>query len=73
MTKSPTRTQQTQSAHVFASIVSYIKLEKYKFSSKLNHFAIRGKLLINAAKVALNELQKFKLQFAEFESLALAA
>ena len=73
MTKSPTRTVQTQCAHVFASIVSYIKLEKYKFSSKLNHFALRGKLLINAAKAALKELDLVKFQLAEFESLALAA
>ena len=40
MAKSPTRTVKTQCAHVFASIVFYIKLEKSKFSSKLNHFAI---------------------------------
>lgn len=73
MTKSPTRTVQTQSAHVFASIVSYIKLEKYKFSSKLNHFALRGKLLINAAKAALKELELLKLQHAEFENIACAA
>jgi hypothetical protein len=43
-------------------------LEKYKFSSKLNHFALRGKLLINAAKAALKELQLIKLQLAEFDS-----
>jgi hypothetical protein len=73
MIESPTRTIQTQSAHVFASIVSYIKLEKYKFSSKLKHFALRSKLLINATKVALNELQQIKLQLAEFESMTLAA
>lgn len=73
MTKSPTRTIKTQCAHVFASLISYIKLEKYKFSSGLNHFALRGKLLINAAKVALAELEQIKLQHAEFEKSVLAA
>ncbi len=73
MTKSPTRTVQTQSTHVFASIVSYIKLERYKFSTKLNHFAIKNKLYLNAAKSAFKELEKIKLQHANFEILNHAA
>ena len=73
MTKSPTRTVKTQSTHIFASIVSYIKLERYKFSTKLNHFALKSKLYINAAKAALKELEIIKQQHAKFESLAMSA
>ena len=73
MTKSPTRTVKTQCAHIFASIVSYIKLERYKFSIKLNHFALKSKLFLNAAKAAFKELEEIKLQHAKFESLAHAA
>ena len=73
MTKSPTRTVKTQCAHIFASIVSYIKLERYKFSTKLNHFALKSKLFLNAAKAAFKELKEIKLQHAKFESSAYAA
>jgi hypothetical protein len=69
MAKSPTRTVKTQCTHIFASIVSYIKLEKYKFSSKLNHFALKAKLYIHATKVAFKELEWIKLQHAEYEKL----
>lgn len=61
ITKSPTRRVQTQLAHIFASIMSYVKLEKYKFCTKLNHFALKAKLRISATKAALTELAKIKL------------
>jgi hypothetical protein len=73
MTKSPTRTIKTQGAHIFASIISYIKLERYKFSTKLNHFALKSKLYLNAVKAAFQELERIKLQHAQFEKLANAA
>lgn len=68
MSKSPTRTVATQSTHIFASIVSYVKLERYKFSTKLNHFALKSKLFLNAAKAAFKELTLIKAQHAEFEN-----
>ncbi len=58
--KSPTRTIKSQTNHLFASILAYIKLEKYKFSSKLNHFSIKAKLYSAALKAAYEELKKFK-------------
>jgi hypothetical protein len=73
MTKSPTLTVKTQSTHIFASIVSYIKLERYKFSTKLNHFALKSNLNINADKAAFKELELIKLQHAKFEALAMTA
>ena len=38
--KSPTRAVITQSNHVFASIIAYIKLEKMKFAKHLNHYQL---------------------------------
>jgi hypothetical protein len=73
MTKSPTRTVKTQCSHIFASIVSYIKLERYKFSTKLNHYALKSKLYLNAAKAGFKELEQIKFQHAKFENLANAA
>ena len=73
ITKSPTRTIKTQCTHIFAAIVSYTKLERYKFSTKLNHFALRTKLLLQATKAAYRELELIKLQHAQFELLKLTA
>lgn len=64
ITKSPTRVVQTQYSHIFASILAYVKLEKYKFCSSLNHFAIKAKLQLAATKAALAELYRMKLQYA---------
>ena len=58
--KSPTRTVKTQSNHLFASIMAYIKLEKLKFANKLNHFALKNKIYVQALKAAFNELTNLK-------------
>ena len=60
--KSPTRTVKTQSNHIFASIMAYVKLEKMKFSSKLNHFAMKSKIYLAANKAAFKELALLKAQ-----------
>jgi len=60
--KSPTRTVKTQSNHIFASIMAYVKLEKLKFASKLNHFALKSKIYLAANKAAFKELALFKAQ-----------
>ena len=60
--KSPTRTLKTQSNHIFASIMAYVKLEKLKFSSKLNHFAMKSKIYLAANKAAFKELALLKTQ-----------
>ena len=54
--KSPTRKEQTQLNHLFASILAYVKLEKLKFANKMNHFALKSKLYLTAIKAAFNEL-----------------
>ena len=62
--RSPTRTITTQTNHLFASILSYIKLERYKLTFKLNHFAIRGKIYSKALKSAFEELNIMKTKLA---------
>jgi hypothetical protein len=51
----------TQSNHLFASLVAYVKLEKLKFTHKLNHFALKAKIYLAASKAAWIELGKMKL------------
>lgn len=58
--KSPTRTVRTQSNHVFLSICSVLKLEQLKLHHKMNHFALKAKLYLNALKAAYAEIIIFK-------------
>lgn len=58
--KSPTKTKRTQSNHIFASLLAYVRLEKLKICEKTNHFAIKTKLYVGALKTAMNELCQIK-------------
>lgn len=58
--KSPTRTLRTQTNHLFAAMLAYVKMERYKFASNPNHFAIKSKLYMVAIKAAFQELNQFK-------------
>ena len=60
MAKSPTQTLRTQSNHVFMAIYAVFKLECLSFKNKMNPFALRFKLLINATRSAFAQLQKFQ-------------
>lgn len=60
--KSPTRTLRTQTNHLYASILAYIKFERYKFASSMNHFALKAKLYSVAIKAAFKELSELKAQ-----------
>ena len=55
--KSPTKKVKTQSNHVFASLIAYCKLEMLKIKTKLNHFAIKYKLILRANQIAMQELK----------------
>jgi hypothetical protein len=58
--KSPTKRVRTQSNHFFTSIVAFVKLEVYRTSTALNHFALKAKLYQAALRSALSELQTIK-------------
>jgi len=58
--KSPTRTLRTQGNHIFASMMACVKLEKLKFASTLNHFAMKAKIYLAANKAAFKELATIK-------------
>jgi transposase len=58
--KSPTRTEKTQTNHLYASMLGYIKLEKLKFANKMNHFAMKTKIYNQALKAAFEELCNLK-------------
>lgn len=61
LAKSPTKTIRTQQNHFFASIYAYYKLEMLKIKTKLNHFALKAKLYVQALKASMTELEQLKL------------
>jgi hypothetical protein len=58
--KAPTRTVTTQTNHLFASLCGYVKLELLKRSTKLNHFALKSKLYVQAIHIAFDTLQQYQ-------------
>jgi len=58
LAKSPTRTEQTQTAHFFASIYSCFKLECLKLKHATSPFALRGKIYLAALQAGFQELQR---------------
>ncbi len=59
LAKSPTKTVRSQSNHIFAAMIAFIKLEQLKLTQKTNHFALKTKLYLKALKVAFAELNTF--------------
>jgi hypothetical protein len=59
--KSPTKTVRTQSNHLFLTLCAFIKLEQFSLGSKLNHFAIKGKIYIAAMKTGMKTWCDLKL------------
>ena len=55
--RSPAHTVTTQTNHIFASLCAWIKLEMLKRKSKLNHFALKAHLYLQAVQSALNALR----------------
>ena len=58
--KSPARKVKTQSNHVFASIMGFVKLETMKLKTHLNHFAMVRKMNFKANLAAMKELSRMK-------------
>jgi hypothetical protein len=57
LAKSPTHTVTTQTNHFFAALWGFIKLERLKMRTKLNHFALKAKLYLNALRSAFATLR----------------
>ncbi len=62
--KSPTKTIRIQSNHIFACLWAYVKLESLRLQTRLNHFAMKGRIYKAALASAYRELQVLKGQTA---------
>ena len=58
LAKSPTQTVTTQTNHFFAALCGFIKLERLKVTTTLNHFALKAKLYLNALHSAFSTLRQ---------------
>lgn len=58
LAKSPTQTVTTQTNHFFAALCGFIKLERLKMQTHLNHFALKSKLYLNALHSAFTTLRQ---------------
>jgi len=59
--KSPTDTLKTKSNHFFCSVYKVFKYEMVKLNTNLNYFALKSKIYLNVMKVAIQQLQLFKI------------
>ena len=57
LAKSPTQTVTTQTTHFFAAPCGFIKWERLKGKTQLNHFALKSKLYLNALHSAFSTLR----------------
>ena len=58
--KSPTKTIRTQSNHFFACLWAYVKLEKLRLQTQMNHHAMKAKIYQSALASAYKQLQALK-------------
>lgn len=56
--RSPAHTPQTQQAHCIAVIISYVKLEKLNLKNRMNHFALKSQIWVEATRHALQSMSK---------------
>jgi len=58
--KSPTKTIRTQSNHFFTCLWAYVKLERLRVATKMNHFAMKAKIYQKALASAFEQLLVLK-------------
>lgn len=60
--KSPTKNEITQSNHVFAAMIGWIKLEMLSVMTQTNHFALKNQIYVKALTSAWDQVQELKTQ-----------
>jgi len=58
---SPTKVELSQRNHIHLTVCAFIKLEKIKLNYKMNHFAIKEKIYIEALKVAYSKVEELMI------------
>jgi hypothetical protein len=58
---SPTKVEISQRNHIYLSVCGFIKLEKLRLNYKINHFAIKEKIYIEALKIAYQKVEELQV------------
>jgi len=61
---SPTKVESSQRIHIFLSVCGFIELEKLRLNYKMNQFAIKQKIYIEALKATFNKVRDLKAKMA---------
>jgi transposase len=57
---SPTKVELSQRNHINLTVYAFIKLEKLRLNYKMNHFAIKEKIYIEALRVAYEKVTQLQ-------------
>jgi len=60
LAKSPTQTVITQPNHFVAALCAFVKLERLKSATRLNHFALKTTLYVTALHSAFAQLHELQ-------------
>ncbi|MEM8528059.1 MAG: hypothetical protein AAGG68_25680 [Bacteroidota bacterium] len=66
--KSPTKYEVTQSNHIFAPMIAWVKLEILSKMRQTNHFALKSQLHLHAMKACFAQLQQMKQQQLQLDA-----
>jgi hypothetical protein len=55
---SPTKVEISQRNHIYLTVLAYIKLEKLRLNHKMNHFAIKEKIYIEALRASYEKVKE---------------
>ena len=58
---SPTKVETSQRNHIYLAVAGFIKLEKLRLNYKMNHFAIKEKIYIEALKSAYQKVEELQV------------
>ena len=58
---SPTKVETSQRNHIYLAVCGFIKLEKLRLNYKMNHFAIKEKIYIEALRSAYQKVQELQI------------
>ena len=58
---SPTKVETSQRNHIHLAVLGFIKLEKLRLNYKMNHFAIKEKIYIEALKIAYQKVGELQV------------
>jgi hypothetical protein len=58
---SPTKVETSQRNHIHLCVCAFIKLEKFRLNYKMNHFALKEKIYIEALKIAYKKVGELEV------------